>query len=232
MQFNNYLKRKVSFVAILSLLFGLASCGSYQYVGADDGIYGNTDRQISVETPTQGRTVVEVPNASNSNYYKNYFRTKSLESENIFSDDDIFTDIDSYEGNNYVENDTLTNDYQGYAGWGQNSNSVTININSGWGYNNYWWNRPYYNNWGYGYGWNNWGYYDSFWCPPYYGGGFYGNYWSYNRYYRYPYRNYGYYGNNRYYSGRNVAYNASRRGSYYANSSRSLNGNSHEYIET
>ena len=37
----NYLKRKIPFLAILGLLFGLSSCGSYQYVGVDnDGIYG------------------------------------------------------------------------------------------------------------------------------------------------------------------------------------------------
>ena len=45
MQFNNYLKGKVPFISLLGLLFGLVSCGSYQYVGVDsDGIYGDSIR--------------------------------------------------------------------------------------------------------------------------------------------------------------------------------------------
>ena len=51
-------------IALLGLLFGLASCGSYQYVGVDsDGIYGGTPVTQNTEA------VVEVPNESNSNYY-------------------------------------------------------------------------------------------------------------------------------------------------------------------
>ena len=134
MQCNNYLKRKMPILAILGLLIGFTSCGSYQYVGVDnDGIYDTSEPHIQYQD-----AVVEIPNPSNSNYYKNYFRNKSLEAELISADDAIFTDIDSYSSDNFVDNDSLTNDYQGYAGWGQDSNSVTINyIDNGW--NNWGW---------------------------------------------------------------------------------------------
>ena len=182
MQFNNYLKRKMPILALLGLLFGLASCGSYQYVGVDsDGIYGGTPVTQNTEA------VVEVPNESNSNYYKDYFKTKSIESESYNAEEAIFTDIDTYESSSYVENDTIPNNYQGYEGWGQDSNNITINyIDNGW--NNWGWNGGFgwglngWNNWG----WNNWGWNggfgggfysgwnNPFWGSPFYGGGFYG----------------------------------------------------------
>ena len=60
MQFNNYLQGKVPFIALLGLLFGLVSCGSYQYVGVDnDGIYGdtpqNTQNQETVVVTKDGK---------------------------------------------------------------------------------------------------------------------------------------------------------------------------------
>ena len=46
-------------------------------------------------------------------------------------------------GTSYVENDTIPNNYQGYAGWGQDSNNITINyIDNGW--NNWGWNTGFY----------------------------------------------------------------------------------------
>jgi hypothetical protein len=223
MQFNNYLNRKMPFVVLLGLLFGLASCGSYQYVGADtDGIYGDAP------APANTEAVVKVENESNSDYYKNYFKTKAIESESIYAGDEIFTDIDAYESPNYVENDTLSNDYQGYAGWGQNSNNITINyIDNGW--NNWGWYGSYYGwNRGFYSGWNTWGYYDPFWCPPYYGG-FYGglivnNYWGYNSvFYRPRFYNYGYYNTRGYRN--NLSFSNSRRGSYYASNTRNSTNN-------
>jgi len=244
MQFNNNLKRKTSLVGLLGLLFGLASCGSYQYVGVDtDGIYGGTP------IPQNTETVVEVPNESNdSNYYQDYFKTKSIESENINFGDEIFTDIDAYEGPDYDETDPLANDYQGQPGWGQNPNNVTINyIDNGWnnwgwnggfgwgfnnwGWNNWGWNRGFggWNNWGWngGFGgWNNWGWnggfrggffggwHNPFWGSPFIGGGF--NHWGFNNGWGF---NRGFV-NNRFnnFRGRQLAYNNSRRGSYTGNS--------------
>tara|TARA_R110002050_G_scaffold93630_7_gene195549 strand:+ start:232 stop:549 length:318 start_codon:yes stop_codon:yes gene_type:complete len=105
MQFNNYLKRKMPYLAILALAIGLTSCGSYQYVGVDnDGIYGET-APITV-TQNNQETVVEIPNNNNSDYYQNYFRNKSMEYDSMAANSEIFTDIDSYESDNYVENDS------------------------------------------------------------------------------------------------------------------------------
>ncbi|MBT8327612.1 MAG: hypothetical protein KJP21_07800 [Bacteroidia bacterium] len=226
----NYLLTKMPYLAALSLLFSLASCGSYEYVGYDnDGIYGSETR--NVEYQTEKETVVQA--TDNSNYYKNYFKEKSMDYEGLNDNGQIFTDIDSYQGE---YNDEVLDSLQyenAYAGWGQNNDDVTINIyNNGWnnwGWNYWGWNRPWRYN--YGWGWNNWGWNAGFgwgWNDPWiWNGGFYGN-----PYYGYGY-GYGYYGlpyhNNYYYGGiynrRNYAYNNSRRGSILNRNSSILNRN-------
>ncbi len=216
MKFILYLKSKLTFYVALSLTFILASCGSYQYVGYDsDGIYGSDE--IVYENSYR-----ETPN-SNNNYYKNYFDEKSRQFENLSEDGDIFTDIDSYQGDyEEVEDSTYVG---GYSGWGQDNTDVTINVYSNYGYSN-WWYRPYAWNWYRPYyGWNSY-WYDPYWYSPFYGygygyagfyGGFgfyspyYGSYWNYSPYWYGHHRNRYYY--NGYYGSRNIAYNAGRRGS-------------------
>tara|TARA_R110000868_G_scaffold82992_2_gene234386 strand:+ start:1641 stop:2645 length:1005 start_codon:yes stop_codon:yes gene_type:complete len=218
------------FIAILGLLFGLSSCGSYQYVGVDnDGIYGSS-------YPNNGyqETVVEVQNnPKTNNYYKNYFREKSLEYSGM-ANGEVFTDIDSYK-NNTVENDSIDNNYQGYGGWGQNNSSVSINISPSYGFNSYWGYYPY-DYWGYGY--NSWGYYNP-WYSPYYYGGFYGGYYNtwgyynpysyYNYGYGYPYYGGGYYGG---YGRRGLSYSATRRGSLSSNYNTNLSNSRNSYSRT
>ena len=217
MQFNNNQKSKMHLIGALGLLFSLVSCGSYQYAGYDDGIYGTSERNVEYYTESSN----EVPSSQNSNYYQNYFKEKSQELDYLSQDDVIFTDIDSYESDYEVGNDTLVDTQAFYAGWGQNSTEVSINVyNSGYLFNN-WWYRPFYYSYGYGF-YNHWynpyrfyGY--SNWYNPY---GYYGFYnWHYPYYGSY-YSNYGYYGNyyNNYYSRRGIAYNAGRRGAIYQNS--------------
>ncbi|WP_040282547.1 hypothetical protein [Psychroserpens damuponensis] len=223
MQLNNYIQAKFPFFVALSLTILLASCGSYQYVGYDnDGIYSNNEEIVYEEART-------VP-IEDQSVYKDYFTEKSLQYSDIPDDGSaIFTDIDAYEGN--YNNEPLEDEVQtGYAGWGQESSDVTINVyNSGWN-SQYWgngygygWYRPWrYNNWawsnpyGYNYGWNNWGWNSGFafgWNAGYgygYGYGWNNNFW-YPPYYR-----------NNYHRGNSYAYNTGRRG---ANAS-SLNRNS------
>ncbi|HKK12214.1 MAG TPA: hypothetical protein VJ945_05255, partial [Flavobacteriaceae bacterium] len=222
MQFISYLKSKLPFYVALSFTFILASCGSYQYVGYDnDGIYGSED--VGYEQPSYNET----PNANNSSYYKNYFAEKSQQFENIPQEGAIFTDIDSYQGDyDEVQDSTYVS---GYAGWGEDSDDVTINVYPSYA-SSYWWYRPYAWNYWYRpynsyYGWSYYGYnpywYSPYsWYSPYYYGGYYGfSYywpsWYYYRSYYYGYGNHYYYngyGYNRYYGSRNVAYNAGRRG--------------------
>ena len=66
MRFINYLKNNLSLVAIAGMLFGLSSCGSYQYVGQDE----NTSSQRYNEGVEYTENVQV---ASNSKYYQNYF---------------------------------------------------------------------------------------------------------------------------------------------------------------
>ena len=224
MYYKNYFSAKIPTILII-LLVTLTACGTYQNVPDNDGIYSSTE--VPVEQ-TEQEIAISTKNNSNSSYYKNYFKEKSSEYE-IYTEDEVFTDVDEY-GNEYaLDNDTTYVESNQYAGWGQENSNVTVNVydtgfgwNSGWGWNAGWgWGYPNYGwgwnaGWGWGYpnygwGWNagwGWGYpgYGLGYCPPYYAGGYYG----------------GYYGNN-------LSYNNGRRGSaYLGRSSRYANNNSRQ----
>ena len=220
MQSKNYLQSKMPLLGVFSLALLLGSCGSYQYAGQDeDAIYGDSEKRVEYVEQSKSDD-----NASeDSGYYKNYFREKTEQFDNINQDDVIFTDIDSYEGSYDQENDSINEEY--YAGWGEDHNDdVTINIYGGHLYNSIWWNRPYYYGgfgFGYGYGFG-YDYYNPFWCPPYYGSFYYAyRPWWYGGYYYYSPYGYGHYGNSYYgyYNRRAVAYNASRRNPANSNNS-------------
>ena len=200
MQNNNSFSIKTPFIAVYSIFIVLASCGSSQYAGQDnDGIY-NSDTTIEY----QEEVAQTDPESSSNTFYKNYFKEKSLEYQlPEDEEDEIFTDIDDYEGDYTVAQDSVDTEYASYAGWGEENSSISITVNTGfsYGYNNW----GYYNPWYYGYSYYpysyGWGYYNPWFCPtPYYGyyGGYYGG---------------GYYA----YGGRGLAYSSSRRGNYYGN---------------
>lgn len=217
----NYFTTKIPFLGVFSLVFLLASCGSYEYVGYDtDGIYGS-DQNRTVETPPQQQEQTQVETKNDGTYYKNYFSEKARDYEYALEDGEIFTDIDSYEGDYNQEIDSLEYN-KSYAGWGQNNSSVTINvIDRGW-YNPWAWNSWYYSP-RYSWGWNSWGWNVGYGYPYYgYGYGYGYPYYGYGYGYGYPYYGYGYghhgypYYNNYYgnYNRRSIAYSAGRRGSY------------------
>lgn len=208
MKLNYYLKTKIPFLMGLIALVGLSSCGSYQYVGHDtDGIYDTSEKKV--ESKQQVASTNE--DKKDNSYYKDYFKQKSSEFENVTEEGAVFTDIDSYEGN-HTEEVIAENQVQSHPGWGQDNTTVSINVfpsagfgmYNSWGWGNRWGNRGF----GWGAGWNRpWGYgfnsfYDPFWCPTF-GGGFYGGY-------GHPY--YNRFGRNNNYYGRGLAYNSSRRG--------------------
>ncbi|MBA4134855.1 MAG: hypothetical protein C0525_09025 [Flavobacterium sp.] len=138
--------QRLSLFSVLGILTITAtSCGSYQNTSYyDDGIYGSSENKQTQSTTN-----------SESNKYKEYF-----------SNTEIFTDVDNYSN---VSTDSVSNG-QAYdrnnAGWGENAQSVTVNVydnNWGWGYwNNYWYGSYWgwgWNNWygpGWGWGWNSW----------------------------------------------------------------------------
>lgn len=205
MQFKNYLLKN-SPLLFFGLLLLISSCGSYQNLEDNDGIYGTTDA-----SPIQQGQVASIsePVNSNSNYYKNYFNENADEYDYI-TNNEVFTDVDEY-GNEYSEyNDSTQINTERYAGWGQENSDVVINVydtgwNAGWSWNmGFGWGYPYYGyGWGYpyyGYGWGypglGWCYPGYGWASPYYPNGFYGGFYG------------GYYRNN-------VAYVNGRRGSAY-----------------
>ncbi len=209
MQFKTTYNQKLPFFVALGLLSILASCGSYQYAGYDnDGIYSSGRESVVVENVKDVTTT-----DTNATYYKNYFSQNQADVETIQEQNEIFTDIDAYEGT-YTDSTALeTQTTQAYGGWGDTSESITINyINNGWG-----WNNPLWTTWGYGWpyggwyggwggGWGGWGYGDWYggwgwggwgWGAGWGYGGWYGG-WGYPGW-GYPGWGYnGYYGHNRY----------------------------------
>ncbi|MFT6754569.1 MAG: hypothetical protein ACJAV9_000033, partial [Urechidicola sp.] len=219
--------KQLNFSALIIILIGFTSCGTYQSAYSDDdGIYTTRDRNVSSDT--------------NSNQDDNYFAQKLEEYQNI-DNGDLITDVDgySYQDQNgvYESNDS---NYEN-SPWGY-SNDVTININSNrgfgsfgnpfwnngfnnwgfnnwgfnnWGFNNWGVNNWGYNNWGYnGWGFNNWGFnnwgfnnwgYGNRWNNGFYGfnnfnnGRFFGQPFGNNHYYR----NYDSYGKRTAYNSRN-----------------------------
>ena len=186
---------QLAFLALIGLL--VSSCGSYQSVSDSDGIYTSDTTEVAVE---------EEETTTKSNYYKQYFNTKSQELDDIPVEEDlVFTDIESYtttetvdENGNIVIEEPSYEEEQ-YGAWGSNSDNLTVNIynTGGWGgfYGGLGWYRPWWR-WGYGYlpywggyygGWGiGWGgFYNPWYCPPFYGG-------YYNPYYGGYYGGYGY----------------------------------------
>lgn len=213
MKTNYFTKRTFSIYSFLGIMAMLtASCGSYQSSSYydSDGIYGNSQKEqlAPQENPK-------------SNQYKEYF--SSLKNEPV----ETFTDVDNY--NSYYPDSTSTSNPEnyssGYAGWGGDSDNVTVNVyGNNWGYN-YWndwygpywgwgWNSWYGPSWSIGLGWGSW----YGWGYPYYGyygwdSCFYGNSWSNNHYYNQGYRSgrRGYYGSGVATNNSIRHYNAGRR---------------------
>lgn len=203
------------FLVLGLISLSLVSCGSSQYA-AEDGIYSNSAADERVAATEN----------ENSNYYKQYFKTKNAEYGSLPEENLIFTDIDSYVSEDYIDEEgyivTRESDYdEGYGAWGTNADNVTINIyetgfnNFGWGgyyggfYGNGWgwgWNNPWaWNGFGWGgyWGWNNPWAWNGWGWGGYYGGwgGYYGGWHGYHG---------GYYGGHHGF-GNNIAYNRGRR---------------------
>ncbi len=186
----------------------LTACGTH-----NNG-YGDTDGIYTSNTPTTATTETEPTNAK-ANYYKQYFKSKENDYENLPEENLIFTDIESYSTNESMDEDgniiIEEPEYdEGYGGWGSNTTEVTVNVynSGGWGYYNNWyrpWGR-YGSYWGWGYPY----YYSPYWgiswgwAYPYWYGGYYGH-----GHHYYPYSGHNYYNN--------VAYNRGRRSTGYYN---------------
>ncbi len=239
MELLNLLPKKLIFFIAPVSFFLLASCGSYQYSGYEDGIYGETNRgyESQNENATQD---------SNSSYYKNLFAEEAALYGEVLSESTIFTDADSYTSTGNYEADGQQSNYAGgQAPWGNDPDTYTVNIYNhgfyGGFYNPYWggglyafdpfWGPGYYTPY----------YYRPFHHPGFYGPGFWGPSWrvGFGGYYGYPY-GYGYgayspymyggggwynpyysYGNRYNHFRDNVVYNTGRRGELSSYNSRS-----------
>src|SRR5690606_1583598 len=199
MKTNHIPIKKISIYSLFGILALLtASCGSYQsssyYDG--DGIYSGdrVERTAQANQNTQG------------NHYKEYYG--SLQEDNP----EIFTDVENYD-TSYSETPSVQAAEARYAGWGENTDNITVNVyGSNWGlgyWNNYWygpswgwgWNSWYGPSWGLGWGWNSW--YGG-WGYPYYG------------YYGWPGYSYGGHWYHNHHSHHSYSYNNGRRGNSYS----------------
>src|SRR5690554_5649663 len=146
----------------------MVSCGTQnQAYNENDGIYASGTRN-SQEDNSQ----VEDPNGR-SNYYKQYFESKTIVYGDLSEQDEgdlIFTDIEAYTTSERLDEDgniIIEENYDdGYGGWGINSESLTVNIynTGGYGYGYGFWHRPYYS------------WYGGYWGYPY--SNYYGPYWG------------------------------------------------------
>jgi hypothetical protein len=210
-----FMKKISNSLAVGCLSAVLFSCGSYQNTSYydNDGVYSDTAKKTNNVNPDN----------TNSDKYKEYFSSLNQDSN------EIFTDIENYSSVSSAEPVNNTEEYNdSYSSWGNNPQTVTVNIydnswGSGywnnywygnyWGYNNWAWNSWYGPSWGWnaGWGWNNW--YGG-WNSPYWGNYWYGNNW---------------YGNGWNNGWNNSYYNGGRRGRNdgYSYSSRNANGRTH-----
>ncbi|GLB53847.1 hypothetical protein NBRC110019_28880 [Neptunitalea chrysea] len=218
MTITTHIKKENIFILFLGLTITtlMVSCGSFQSSSYydTDGIYSSSNVNYNEVAVTEAPDDTQY---SSVDAYRAYI--SELASEEIPNDSTpYFTDIDAYYSNDSVVDSTevATNiNYEyadnGYAGWGQNTSDVNVNVYStpyygygfGFGYNYYgWgWNNPYYWN----AGWYNPYWYGGFGFPNYaYGwGGYHGwNNYGWNGYYHphYPYHR------------NNIAYSRTRRG--------------------
>ncbi len=190
-QTRNLLFSGLSMVILLGVFSSCSSSKNTHY--SDDGIYGTT--------PSQPQEEVVMVRDTRSDYYQNYFSgEKEIHEE-------IFTDVDSYQG--YQDTDTVYVDEQyagGYPPWEYSNSNVSVNFSVGfgggwgygwgypcygwgWGWSGYGWGYPC-GGWGYGWGWGypgyGWGYPGWGWgpgwgyYPPYYGHYTYGKRYAHN----------------------------------------------------
>jgi len=223
MSLKNYFQKNGAFgVLLLAGLLMLTSCGSYEYVPYNDGIYGEAANRRNIETK---------PNTTQkkSNYYSSYFSEKSSQIDNAIQEEAIFTDVDSYSSEGYNAADTTATalNYEGgRPSWGSDYDEITVNV-----VNNGGWNRPFL---GVGFGFNGWGWND--WYGAGWGiydgwgwNGFYGPGWGgWGNPYAYVYGRNPYVAYNRFNRGRDAyAYNSRSRNGYYNSrySTRSRNSN-------
>lgn len=142
----------------------LVSCGTYQSAYNNDGIYSD---QNTRETE---RKVIVVNEEEYNDYEENYF-TKKLGVLESIDDNEVFTDVDSYNsGTTYTDDEVIDEalNYSANQPWGYDNN-VIVNINL--------MNDPYwgggFNNWAFqnnGWGYNNWGFRNwGMWGNPFWG---------------------------------------------------------------
>lgn len=172
-----FIKSKIAFV-VLSLTLGvlMVSCGSYTNSSYydNDGIYsGRSNTAQRTELPE-----VKETQPVQSSYFSQFQDIDYMQDNG--EPIGIFTDVDTYYGDGSYSS--------GYAGWGNQTSDVTVNIYGGpyWGWNgwygSYWGWRPYWGwsswyypsyylswNWGFGWGYYGWGYPYYYGYYPYYG---------------------------------------------------------------
>ncbi|MGK0414873.1 MAG: hypothetical protein ACJA1B_003102, partial [Polaribacter sp.] len=145
LHYKNLKLKQVILFATVNLF--LISCGTYQSVYNEDGIYGDV-------APKQEEKKVIVLNGQEYDDYEDNYFTKSLENLQRIEATQIFTDVNSYNSDDpYMDDEIIdeTLNYNANQPWGYEDNDVVVHINL--------MNDPFMfgNNWGIGLD-NGWGY--------------------------------------------------------------------------
>jgi hypothetical protein len=199
LHYINLKANQILLLFICSFLF--VSCGTYQSIYNDDGIYAD-------ETATSENKKVVVVNQKDYKQYNDNYFTEELNRLESIDNKDIFTDVDDYRSSDSLDiNEDRFDDRIHNEPWGYSDNNdivVQVNINTSPYWNDFYlgnFNNPWgYTNWGFRRGFNGFWGYNPYWPPYYYG---------YNRPYWSPYR-YGY--NRPYYNPYNIGYRNYRYG--------------------
>jgi hypothetical protein len=194
---NKYVMKNINFkkpafykiAASVIIATAFVSCGSYQSVSYNDGIYSDNQESYQAEEIQPQDTYSD----NSSAYYESLFQQGAESHGNNFAADSVFTDVESYSNSSYDASDPdYTASYGGgEAGWGTNPSQVIVNYyDNGFGWNNGFYGNGFYGN---GFGWNNWGWNRGFgWNNGFYGNGFGWNSWAWNAGFGW---NNGFYGN-------------------------------------
>jgi len=171
MKSQSYSKKIPHYIGLVLLTnLILVSCGTYQSVYNNDGIYD--------DEPIEERVVIVKDTKKYTKTEESYFKDE-IEAFDDINDGEVFTDVDDYSSYDNVDDD-YDNDPWGYST--SNDDSVVININVRNRFRNYWDFYDYDSYWEYQWGFR-YGFYGAYTYYPYQYG-YYNNYRFYNFYYR------------------------------------------------
>ena len=115
----HYLQKKLFKITLwITVSLFLVSCGTYQSVYYNDGIYGDSSAR------TTEKKISVVNEKEFDSYEENYF-SKTLDKLGNIENNEIFTDVDNYDANDPEFSEDYVN-YNSAQPWGYEDNDVIV----------------------------------------------------------------------------------------------------------